>query len=66
MRRNGVSHFIGKEPPVEDTHQMNLGKECAKSFQVGSPTYRFYISLSKSAKRSRGNHIKWIEETFDE
>ena len=66
IRRNGVNRSIGKEPPIEDTHQMNLGEEYAKKFQVGSPTYRFYISLYKSAKRSIDNHIKWIEDTFDE
>jgi hypothetical protein len=50
IRRNSFGSFIGKEPPIEDIHQMNHGEECAKKFQVGSPTHRFYISLYKSAK----------------
>jgi hypothetical protein len=62
---NGVKQFIGKEPLVEDINQKNLGEEYAKKFQIGSPTHRFYTSISKSAQRSINTHMKWMEEIYD-
>lgn len=54
------------EPFTIEVKLRDLGEEYAKKYQKGSPTERFYYSLSKSARKSIENHMKWEEEKFDE
>lgn len=61
----GKSGIFG-EPYPTDVKMRDLGEEYAKKYQKGSPTERFYYSLSKSARKSIENHMKWEEEMLDE
>ena len=66
VKRSEVRSGILGEPFPIDVKLRDLGEEYAKKYQKGSPTERFYYSLSKSARKSIENHMKWEEEMLDE
>lgn len=59
------SGIFGEPFPI-DVKLRDLGLKYAEKYQKGSPTERFYYSLSKSARKTIEHDLKWEEEMLDE
>ena len=66
LKWSGGKSGILNEPFPIDVKMRDLGEEYAEKYQKGSPTERFYYSLSKYARKSIENQMKWAEEVLDE
>ena len=53
------------QPMPQDVAIRNQATEAASQFDTGSPTYRFYTSLAKSAEASIKSDLLRDEELFE-
>lgn len=66
LKWSGGKSGILSEPFPIDVKMRDLGAEYAKKYQTGSPTERFYDSLSTHARKSIEYQMRWAEEVFDD